>query len=138
MWVTAFSIAYIPMLINVLKYYVCLHNLLKTYFGLRHEFFAPFMVSWYLHTYVFVHYNPSVRLIDFVSHTTCVVCGNFIHKWRDLQFKVDSEWQIFWGTSWLILTEFLSEICGEEIVKEMRFVFCFNVWPIARTPRLYV
>ena len=42
------------------------------------------------------HYNPSVRLIDLVSHTTYVVRVNFIHKWRDLQFNVDSEWQIFW------------------------------------------
>ena len=41
------------------------------------------------------HYNPSVRIIDLVSHTTYVVCVNFIHKWRDLQFKVDSERQIF-------------------------------------------
>ena len=48
-----------------------------------------------LHTYIIVHYNPSVRIIDLVSHTTYVVFVNFIHKWRDLQFKVDSERQIF-------------------------------------------
>ena len=41
------------------------------------------------------HYNPSFRIIDLVSHTTYVVCVNFIHKWWDIQFKVDSEWQIF-------------------------------------------
>ena len=41
------------------------------------------------------HYNPSVRIIDLVSHTTYIVCVNFIHKWLDLQFKVDSERQIF-------------------------------------------
>ena len=45
----------------------------------------------YIHTYIIDHYNPSVRIIDLVSHTTYVVCVNFIHKWRDLQFKVDSE-----------------------------------------------
>ena len=39
-----------------------------------------------LHTYIIGHYNPSVRIIDLVSHTTYVVCVNFIHKWRDLQF----------------------------------------------------
>ena len=45
------------------------------------------------------HYNPSVRrIIDLVSHTTYVVCVNFIHKWRDLQFIVDSERQIVWET----------------------------------------
>ena len=40
----------------------------------------------------------SVRIIDLVSHTTYVMCINFIHKWRDLQFTVDSERQIFWET----------------------------------------
>ena len=50
------------------------------------------------HTYIIVHYNPSVRIIDLVSHTTYVVYVSFIDKWRDLQFEVDSEWQIFWET----------------------------------------
>ena len=47
--------------------------------------------NWTYITYIIGHYNPSVRIIDLVSHTTNVVCVNFIHKWRDLQFKVDSE-----------------------------------------------
>ena len=46
-------------------------------------------------TYIIGHCNPSVRILDLVSHTTYVVCVNFIHKWRDLLFKVDSERQIF-------------------------------------------
>ena len=50
-------------------------------------------------THIIGHSNPSVRIIiDLVSYTTYAVCVNFIHKWRDLQFKVDSEWQIFWET----------------------------------------
>ena len=32
---------------------------------------------------------------DLVSHTTYIVCVNFIHKCWELQFKVDSERQIF-------------------------------------------
>ena len=28
----------------------------------------------YIHTYIIGHYNPSVRIIDLVSHTTHVVC----------------------------------------------------------------
>ena len=36
-------------------------------------------------TYIIGHYNSSVRIIELVSHTTYVVCVNFIHKWRDLQ-----------------------------------------------------
>ena len=40
----------------------------------------------YIHAYIIGYYNPSVRIIDLVSHTTYVVCVNFIHKRRDLQF----------------------------------------------------
>ena len=54
----------------------------------------PLYMLTYIHTYIIDHYNPSVRIIDLVSHTTYVVCVNFIHKWRDLQFKDDSERQI--------------------------------------------
>ena len=49
-------------------------------------------------THIIGHYNPLVRIIDLVSYTTYVVCVNFIHKWRALQFKVDYERQIFWET----------------------------------------
>ena len=41
-----------------------------------------------IHTYIIGHYNTSVRIIDLVSHTTYVVCVNFIHKWGDLQLKL--------------------------------------------------
>ena len=47
-------------------------------------------------SHIIGYYKPSVRIIDVVSHTTYVVCVNFIHKWRDLQSKVDSERRIFW------------------------------------------
>ena len=30
-----------------------------------------------IHTYIIGHYNPSVRIIDLVSHITYVVCVNF-------------------------------------------------------------
>ena len=53
---------------------------------------------WYILTYMIGHYNPSVRIIDLVSHTTYVVCVHFILKWRNLQCKVDSERQIFCET----------------------------------------
>ena len=71
--------------------------------------------SSYIHTYIIGHYNPSVRIIDLVSHTTYVVCVNFIHKRRDLQFKVDYEGQIFWETfhgNFNLLSEILPEICA--------------------------
>ena len=82
------------------------------------------------------HYNPSVRIIVLVSHTTYVMCVNFKHKWRDLQFKVESERQIFWetfhGNFIFIYSEFLPEICWEEIAEKIFFVFCFDVWHGAR------
>ena len=87
-------------------------------------------------TYIIGHYKPSVRISDLVSHTTYAVCVNFIHKWRDLQFKVDSERQIFWQAfhgNFYLLSEFLPEICWEEIAKEILFVFRFDVWPGTRT-----
>ena len=53
-----------------------------------------------MHTYIHNSSlaNPSVKIIDLVSHTTHVVCVNFIHKWGDLQLKTDFERQIFWET----------------------------------------
>ena len=78
------------------------------------------------HTHIIGHYNPSVRIIDLVSHTTYVVCVNFMHKWRDLQFKVDPERQIFLRKfSWhsYLLSEYLPEICWEKIAEEILFVF---------------
>ena len=51
-----------------------------------------------MHTYIIGHYIPLVRIINLVSHTNFDVCVNFIHKWRDQQFNVDSEQQIFWET----------------------------------------
>ena len=36
-------------------------------------------MSTVLHTYIIGPYNPSVRIIDLVSHTTYVVCVNFLY-----------------------------------------------------------
>ena len=33
----------------------------------------------HIHTYIIGHYNPSVRIIDLVSHTTYAVCINFLY-----------------------------------------------------------
>ena len=49
-----------------------------------------------IHTYI---NNWPLQLVSqdygLASHATHVVCVNFIFEWRDLQFKVDSERQIF-------------------------------------------
>ena len=88
------------------------------------------------YTYIIARYNSSARIIDLASHTTYVVCVNFIHKWRDLQFKVHTERLNFWENfSWQIylLSNSLPEIWWEEIAEEIIFEFCFDVWPQART-----
>ena len=78
----------------------------------------------YIHTYIICPYNPSVRIIDVVSHTNYVVWVNFIHKCWNLLFKVDSERQIFWETcSWqfYFTLRVLPEICWEEIAEKILF-----------------
>ena len=87
----------------------------------------------YVHTYIIGHYNPLVRIIALVSHTTYVVCFNFLHKWRDPQFKVDSERQIFLRhISWQILfthKAFARNLLRGNRQRNLLFVFCFDVWP---------
>ena len=52
-----------------------------------------------LNTYIILSENnriflSSVKIIEPVSHTIYIVCVNFMHRWRDLLFKVHSERQI--------------------------------------------
>ena len=54
-------------------------------------FFHTYIHSWPLQPFS-QDYWPS-----FSHHLRCV-CQFFIHKWRDLQLKVDSERQVFWET----------------------------------------
>ena len=60
-----------------------------------------------------------------LAFRTTLVSVNFIHEWRDLQFKVDSERRILRNFSWqfYLLSD---EICCEEIAEEIHFVFCFD------------
>ena len=46
--------------------------------------------------YTYVHYMPALQAFsqDY-GPATHVVCVNFIREWRDPQFNVDSERQIF-------------------------------------------
>ena len=56
-----------------------------------------------LHMFLYLHIHnwslhPFSQDYELSSHTTYVVCVNLIHSQRDLQFKVESERQIFWET----------------------------------------
>ena len=70
----------------------------------------------WLHTY------PWVRIIDLVSRTTYVLCVTFIHKWRDLQFKADSERQILELHCW--------KKVAEEIFVHISFCWRWVIWDI--------
>ena len=48
--------------------------------------------------YICIHnwlLQPFSQDYGVVSHTTHIVCFNFIHEWRDLQFNIDNEQQTF-------------------------------------------
>ena len=47
--------------------------------------------SFFSISYVILQYLE----IPYIHNLTHVVCVNFIHEWRDLQFNIDSERQIF-------------------------------------------
>ena len=76
----------------------------------------------YIHTYIIGHYNPSARITNQLL-TPLMLCVNFIREWRDLQFKVDSERQIFCETfhdNFNLLSEFLPELYRSNIFIEFR------------------
>ena len=70
------------------------------------------------------------------SHTSHVACVNFIREFWDLQFKVDSGRQTF---SWqfYLLSEFLPELCLEEIAEIIVFVFYSDIWDGPRSTLRY-
>ena len=56
------------------------------------------------------------------SHTTYVVCINFVHERRHLQFTVDSERQIFEKLFMVILL-----LC-QKFCQSFCYIFVFDVW----------
>ena len=82
--------------------------------------------------------SQSIRMstvIDLVSHTSYVVCVNFIYNcWERTN---DRFFEKLFRAVFIYSQEFVPEICwGEKKAEEIIFVFCFNVWPGARTPPL--
>ena len=135
LWLKIEILLYLVLLFCLESIFEPIAHFLKI-FILHYVWKYAYHVLFSTYTYIIGHYNPSIRIIDLVSHTTYVVCINFIHKWRDLQFKVNSErkssWETFHG-SFNLLSEFLPEICWEKFAEEILFVFWFDVWLGART-----
>ena len=91
-------------------------------------------ISLIKYTYNFGRYNPSVRIID----TIYVACVNFIHKWRDLQFKVNFERQIFLRNfSWQFL--FTLRVFARNLLRGNRQRNTFRIsFGLGLEPRLFV
>ena len=90
---------------------------------IRLHFLKSSWTSHYLPTYIIDHYNSLLfNNFSFIyywpsfSHHLYVVCVNFIHKWRDLQFEVNFERHIFWETfhgNFYFLSEFFCQKSAE-------------------------
>ena len=93
-----------------------------------------FHIVFFFNSFLNKNVFPSFRIIDLVSHTTYVVCVNFIYKWR---YLVDFEWQIFWETfhgNFILLSRvFARNLLREVIAEEIPLVFCFVVWTGTQT-----
>ena len=87
-----------------------------TYFSHIWTFSGFILIFWVWLIHIICHYNPSVRIMN-ASCTTYNVCVNFRHESRDLQFKVDSERQIFEKPimAFYKLSEFLPGICWKDV-----------------------
>ena len=87
-------------------------------------------------TYIIGHYNPSVRIIELAFRTTCGVCVHFIYKWRDLQFKVDSERQIH--DNFIYSQNFCQKSAERKSHEEIHFFNFILMFGLMLEPRLYV
>ena len=82
-------------------------------------------------TYIAGHYNPSVRIMEIVSNTTYVVRVNFIHKWRNLQFNIDSKrlFEKLFMTISVDSQSFCQQSAERKSPQKYFSYFCFDVWP---------
>ena len=85
----------------------------------------------YIRRYIIGHNKPFSQDYGLASHTTYVVCINFIRDWQDLQSNVASERQIFekpFHGRLYLLSEFKPKICCEVIAEEIGFFFHTSFW----------
>ena len=72
--------------------------------------------------------QPFSQVYNLYSHRTYVVCVNFMHGWRDLQFIIDSERQIFERLFMAIL--FTPRVFTRNLLRRsrQRNIFIFSFW----------
>ena len=81
------------------------------------------------------HFNLLVRIIDLVSDTILCVLILYISggTYSLNSTPNDRFFEKLFMAIFYLLSEFLPDICWEKIAEEILFVFCFYVWPVART-----
>ena len=83
----------------------------------------------YIHNWVLQPFSQDYDLASYITH---VVRINFIREWLDVQFNVDSERQIFFKKichfRFPLVSEFLPEICWEEIAYFFHVSFWWLSW----------
>ena len=88
-------------------------------------------------TYMIGHYNPSVRIIDLVSHTIYVVCVNFLYisggTYSLKSTPNDRFWETIHGHFFIYSQSFCQKSAERKSPKKYFFVFRFDVWPGTRT-----
>ena len=104
---------------HVKIFYMCFWN---------HEMDNPTHTCIYVHTYI---YNWPLQFFSqdygLASHTTHVVCVNFIRKWRQLQFVVDSERKILKKAFHGNFIYFHSFCQKSDKRKSPKKYFCFHI-----------
>ena len=86
----------------------------------------------YIHTYIFGHYNPSVRIIDLVSHTTYVVCVNFLYISGGTYSLKSTPNETFFEKLFMAILFTLRVFVRNHLRgyrRRILFVFRFDVWP---------
>ena len=80
-------------------------------------------ISYYVHTYIHSWPLQSFSLdYNLVSHTTYVVCVNFVYEARNLHFEVDYKRQIFFEKSYLSCMAIifpLQSFCQKKVAGEI-------------------
>ena len=94
--------------------------------------------SYCIHTNLIGHYNPSVRIINLVSHITFVVCVLILFiSVRTYSLKsTPNDRSFFWETfhgNFLIYSQSSCQKFAETKSPKKYFVFYFDIWPRART-----
>ena len=83
--------------------------------------------------------QPFSQDYSLASHTTHVVCVNFIREWRDIQFNVDSERQIFeklFHGNFIYSQSFCQKSAVRKSPKKYFSYFIFLMTDLGYEPRL--